>query len=140
MNFLSTISKSKIVLTAVAAFTLCLVVASPVMGATATDTFGIGEFGEQSTLGDSDIRSTIAQIINVALGLLGVVCVVLVLYAGFLMMTAAGNEEKVEKGKGVLVYALIGLAIILSAYAISVFFIGQLSDATNTGNVPGFEG
>jgi len=94
------------------------------------DTFGIGYATATGLGGNQDIRLTIAKIIRVLLGLLGTVALGLVLYAGYTLMTAGGNDEKVNQGKKILTNGLIGLAIILSALAIVQFIIGQLASAT----------
>src|SRR3989338_3486450 len=91
---------------------------------------GLNSFENEITLGRADIRVTIARIINVALGLLGIVAVVIILLGGFTWMTAAGNEEKVDKARKLIVAGIIGLAIILSAYAIARFVIESLVTAT----------
>lgn len=83
-------------------------------------------------LGTQDVRVTIASIINVFMGLLGIIAVVIILYGGFIWMTAAGNEERVEKARQMIVSGVIGLAIILSAYAIARFVITSLVTATAT--------
>ena len=93
------------------------------------DSLGIN-YGAETGLGTQDIRTTIASIINVALGLLGIVAVVIILAGGFTWMTAAGNEEKVDKAKKMIFAGIIGLAIILSAYAIAKFVIESLIKAT----------
>lgn len=77
---------------------------------------------------------TVAKIIRTALGLLGIVAVVLVLYGGFVYMTAGGNEEKVEQGKKILMNAGIGLIIILSAYGIVSFVMKSLVGTVNGGS------
>src|SRR3989344_2506479 len=94
------------------------------------------EVGEAIGLATTDVRIVAARIIRNFFGLLGIVAVVLILYGGFLWMTAAGNEEKVEKAKKVLTSAVIGLAIMLSAFAIAQFVISSLVEAT-TGVGPG---
>lgn len=81
-------------------------------------------------LGTNDIRVTVASIINVFMGLLGIVAVVIVLYGGFTWMTAGGNEEKTTQARQMIVAGIIGLAIILSAYAIARFVINSLVTAT----------
>lgn len=73
-----------------------------------------------------DIRIIIANIIRVLLGLLGIVLVVLMMYAGYLWMTAGGNEEQIAQAKNIIKNAVIGLAIILSAYAIVTFIFNML--------------
>ncbi|HTK05175.1 MAG TPA: hypothetical protein VL500_06315 [Candidatus Eisenbacteria bacterium] len=69
----------------------------------------------------------IGSFIAAALGLLGVVLVVLVVYAGFIWMTAQGNDEKIKKAKGMITSAVIGMIIIFAAYAITNFVVGALS-------------
>ena len=86
--------------------------------------------GARSGLGAKDIRTTTAEIINVALGLLGIVALVLIVYAGFMWMTSGGNDDQVTKAKKVLFSSVIGLALILSAYSISRFVTTQLYSAT----------
>ena len=79
--------------------------------------------------GTTDIRITIARIIRVALGLLGIIAVLLVLYAGFIWMTAAGNPDRVTKAKQILSAAVIGLVIVITAFGIVSFIIRQLLGA-----------
>ncbi len=91
------------------------------------------EIGSYAGLGTKDLRITVAQIIRVAMGLLGIVAVVIVLIGGFTWMTAGGNEEKVAEAKKWIFAGIIGLAIILSAYAIANFVISKLVEATTSG-------
>jgi len=64
------------------------------------------------------------------LGLLGTVAIVIILWAGFKWMTAGGNNEDIDQAKKILISSVIGLAIILSAYAISNFVLTQLYKST----------
>jgi len=77
-----------------------------------------------------DPRVIAATIINVFLGFLGIVAVVLIIWAGFTWMTAGGNEEKIEKAQKTLSAAIIGLIIILAAWGIASFITDSLVDAT----------
>lgn len=88
------------------------------------------EFTGATGLGEADLESTIGNIINVVLGFLGIVAVVIVLFGGFKWMTAGGNDEKVAEAKKLLVAGVIGLAIILSAYAITSFVLTSLVQAS----------
>lgn len=97
------------------------------------DTFGLSEIDDNVNLGGEDIRTTIAKIIRAALGLLGVIVLGVILYAGFMIMTSAGNEEKVAQGKKTLMNAVVGLLIIMSAFAITQFVINKLAGATGSG-------
>lgn len=82
-------------------------------------------------LGTQELPTTLASIINTILGLLGIVATVLILWAGFLWMTAAGNDEKIGTAKKILQAGIIGLVIIFSAYAIAQFALGKILSATN---------
>ncbi len=92
------------------------------------------EYGSYSGLKQGDLRFTVVSIIRMLMGLLGVLAVVIMIYAGFTWMTAGGNEEKVGKAKKLLFYCAIGLAVILSAYAITSFILNKLVIAT-TGRI-----
>jgi hypothetical protein len=93
----------------------------------------LDEVQAEAEFGDRDLTDTVGQLINVFLGLLGIIFLVLVIYAGFLWMTSAGDEKKVGTAKNILISAVVGLVVLLSAYAISSFVIEQLSSATGTG-------
>ncbi|MFA5945834.1 MAG: pilin [Patescibacteria group bacterium] len=88
------------------------------------------QFGDATGLGQGDLKQTIGNLIRVALGFLGVVAVVIVLYGGFKWMVAGGNDEKVGEAKKLIISGIIGLAIILSAYAITTFVISSFMTAT----------
>ncbi len=100
----------------------------------ANDVFGVNPIKDNTSLGQKDIRVTITEIINVGLGLLGIVAVVIVLAGGFQWMTAGGNEEKIGGAKKLIISGVIGLAIIMSAFAITQFVINELGTATDVKN------
>jgi len=66
--------------------------------------------GKSQTGGE--LLSAIKRTINWILGILATIAVCICLYAGFIMMTSAGDEKKYENGMKILKYAAIGLAII----------------------------
>ncbi len=111
-----------------------LFVGDSVLAQTATDTFGLEQVRQGTGLGSGDIRTIIANIIRVALTLLGIIALAIFLYGGYLYMTAAGSEDKVSQARKLMINGVIGIAIILSAYAITSFIISRLSSAT------GFQG
>lgn len=93
---------------------------------------GDGEdFGARAGLGTTDLSATIGNLIRIALGFLGVIAIIITLMGGFKWMTAGGNDEKVGEAKRMLISGAIGLAIIISAYAITEFVIDSLLDAAN---------
>ena len=75
---------------------------------------------------NTDVKTVVVNIIQFLLGFLAIIAIIIVLYAGFQWMTAAGNEEKITSARGTLTAGLIGLVIILAAYAITSFVINQL--------------
>lgn len=79
------------------------------------------------------LPALIGRIIGYFLGLLGVVALALIIYAGFLWMTASGDEGKVKKAKDILTNAFVGLLIIASAYTITMFIINALFGAGGMG-------
>lgn len=91
-----------------------------------TVTEGLQVIQEPLGLANFDIRIIIANIIRAALGLVGIVLVCLILYAGYLWMTAGGNEDQIGQAKSIIRNAVIGLAIILSAYSIVAFVMKML--------------
>ncbi len=84
-------------------------------------------------LGEKDPREVAAQVINIILGFLGIIAVILIIYGGFLWMTAAGNEDKVSTAKKLLAAGVVGLIIILAAFGIANFVINALMGATGAG-------
>ena len=84
---------------------------------------GFEKVGVKST---RDIKDTLAQIINIILGFLGVIAVIIILAGGFKWMTAGGNEDKVAESRKMIVQGVIGLVVIFAAWAIASFVITQL--------------
>lgn len=68
----------------------------------------------------------VGRIVQVTLGILGVVAFIFFFYGGLLWMTSAGNEETVRKAKATLSTALVGLVIILASLAFVTFIINQI--------------
>jgi len=91
------------------------------------DIYGLQQIDQTIALSGSDIRLIIARVIRAVLGLLGIIAIVLMIYAGYLIMTSGGNEEKIQMGKKTLINTTIGLAIILSSFAIVQFVINALT-------------
>ena len=126
---LAQIAKYKVGLTILATLVFSLALAPAVLATTPPPPFGLA-YGTATGLGNTDIRTTIASIINVALGLLGIVALVIVLYGGFKWMTAGGNDEQVGEARKIIISGVVGLAVIFSSYAIASFVLTQLSSAT----------
>lgn len=67
----------------------------------------------------------IAQILNWTNGFVAIVTVLIIIYAGFLVLTGAGDDEKMKQAKGTIKYIAVGLAVLASTYILFKFFVTQ---------------
>ena len=74
------------------------------------------------------IATKLGDMIGLVLSFIGVLFLILTIYGGISWMTAGGNEQKVEKAKTIIINAIIGLLIVLSAYTITSFVGGQFTN------------
>lgn len=86
----------------------------------------------QATGGASSARELVLTIVNYFLYFLGLIATLMVIYGGVLYVTAAGDTESVDKGKKVIMYALVGIIIILLSFALvnSVLGAGLGNEST----------
>ena len=74
----------------------------------------------------TDPQSLAIRIIQIFLGLLSLIGLIMFIYGGFLMLTSAGNAERVKKAKATLVWASAGIVVILGSYTILSFVFSLL--------------
>lgn len=74
---------------------------------------------------DRPFHVWIQDVIAYLLLFLGIVGVIYIIYAGFNVLTAAGNDDKVKKSKATIFHVFIGLLLIFLAFSIVKFFIGS---------------
>jgi heme/copper-type cytochrome/quinol oxidase subunit 2 len=93
----------------------------------------VAQQGGYQTAGvtDTSLSQTVGRIIKIALGMIGTIFLVLTVYAGFLWMTASGNEEQVKKATRILTTAVIGIVIVLASYSITYFVTIYASTSTS---------
>lgn len=103
-----------------------------------TNSYGLDEtatagFGNDVASSQTDVPSIVGSIIGAGLSFIGVLFFVLMIYGGFLWMTARGNEEQVKKATDIIIQASIGLVIVASAYLVTRF-VGEtiINSVTNT--------
>ncbi|MCL1929547.1 hypothetical protein FWF93_00095 [Candidatus Saccharibacteria bacterium] len=82
--------------------------------------------GKGNGLSKGDADTTVTNIVNVAMYAIGVISVIIIIYAGIMYATAAGDEAKVKKAKNTIVGGVIGLAISILALVIVNFVIAQV--------------
>ncbi len=109
---------------------ISLLVIPAVTMAQSNDLFGTDKVstGLNGTLTNTDPRTIIGKVINLALGFLGVIAVGIILLGGFKWMTAGGNEEKTGEAKKLLGAGVIGLIIILASWGIAFYVIDTLNN------------
>lgn len=100
----------------------------------AQTSFSVESVGSQLGLGTADLQSVVLNIIRWALGFVTLIAVAYIIYGGYLWLTAAGNEQRVEKAKQVILQAAIGLVIIILAWAIVLFAARTAANLTNGSN------
>ena len=84
-------------------------------------------------LGTADLRTAVVNVTRAALGFLGIIAVIIILWGGFQWMTAGGDSDKIGKAKNTIIRGIVGLVIILLAYAIANFVITQILEVTGGG-------
>ena len=115
---------------------LAVIFLLPQVGLAQADVFGANAL-QNTNLGTKSIYDTIVGVINVLLGFLGIITVGIMLYGGFTWMTSQGNPDKIDKAKKTLVNGVIGLMIILSAYALANYILNKAFEATVLSGGPG---
>lgn len=85
-----------------------------------------------ATGGQGSFRSLALTIVNFFLTFLGLIAVVMIIYGGFLYVSAAGNQEKIESAKKIIMYAVIGIVVILLSFAIVNTVLSAGSGAATT--------
>lgn len=108
---------------------VCAAIAAPALPALAQD-YGLKATAGAAGLKKAEPAAVIGSIIGYALSFIGIIFLCLLIYGGALWMTSFGNEQKVKTAKELITGAVIGLVIILAAYAITHFVIGALVTTT----------
>ena len=95
-------------------------------GKLAPSTGSNSDTGVYTVGGQTDLLGSVTGIINGVIGVLGFVCVVVMIVGGVNYMISAGDSGKVTKAKNTILYGLIGLVICVLAFAIVNFVIGNI--------------
>lgn len=78
-------------------------------------------------LGVSDPKVLIFRILRYSLGFLGILALVMIIYGGFLMLTSGGNADMIKKAKGTIIWASVGIAIVLGSWQILSFIFSTIN-------------
>lgn len=105
------------------------------------DTVKVGDLSEAFSVNSIDsagssgnfISSRLGVLIGSILSFIGVIFMGLIIYGGLLWMLARGNDQQVERARDLIMQAIIGLIIVLAAYAITAFIGEQLTSSDSNG-------
>ena len=89
-----------------------------------------GLFGNSGLSGSRSLSELIYNAIRILLAFAGAIAVLFIIVGGFWYITASGNEEQAEKGKTTLINAVIGVIIVVLAYAIVTVIVNLVSSGT----------
>ncbi len=78
-------------------------------------------------LGVNDPKELIFRLLRYSLGFLGILALVMIIYGGFLMLTSGGNADMIKKAKGTIIWASVGIAIVLGSWQILQFIFSTIN-------------
>ncbi len=104
----------------------------------------LSQVSGKSGITEGSVSTIVGNLAAGALALAGIIFFILAVYSGLVWMTARGNDERVTKARNTLIASVIGLVILVSAYAITSFIqnrvINQIPDSTYGNPAPDMAG
>ena len=85
----------------------------------------LSECNVEKTEGDKSLMSNVSMLINVFASVMGFLAIGMIIYGGFMLLTAQGDPAKIKRGKDVVTYSIIGLILVMLAYAIVNFVMNS---------------
>lgn len=82
-----------------------------------------GDLGIQDAPTNAD--ALVTNVLNVAYLWGGIVCVLIIVVAGYFYVTSNGNAANIKRAKDGIMGAIIGLVVILLAFTATQFIIGR---------------
>lgn len=86
---------------------------------------------DRTGLSQDDISTGSGKLIQRALTAVGMIFLVLMIYAGILWMTARGNEEQIGRARDTIIAAIIGIVVVVGAYAVTSFVLQRLAQGAD---------
>lgn len=125
---------------------MSLLVATPAL-VTAQDTGdvceGIGLTGgncDDTTGAQSGIQNVVTTVVNILSLVVGAVAVIMIIIGGLRYIISGGDSGSVQSAKNTILYALVGLVVVIFARAIVIFIVNRLSPAASGGGATGTGG
>ncbi len=73
---------------------------------------------------DENAQNVVASVLKLVFTWVGVIAVIVIIIGGVFYMTSQGDPGKIKRAKETILYAVIGLVVSLSAFAIVTFVVG----------------
>lgn len=118
-------SKSKKILVSSFLIVACFVFVLPALADGLTNPLGTA---------NADPRIIVGNVIKALLGIVGSIALAVFIFGGFTWVTSAGNEQRVQKGKDMIMWAAFGLVVIFVSYALVTFVIGAITGGGGNGS------
>lgn len=119
-------SLKKILLTFILSLSFIFVMFAPVLAAPAPADPNVVKLDNPLTSGTS-VSSIIRVVIKSALGIIGALTLLMLVWGGFQWLTSAGNPEKVKMGTQTMVWAIIGVVLVFASYLLLSTFTNYLT-------------
>jgi len=90
--------------------------------------FNVGDApeGVPDDLGAEGVSDVLFRVINFALGILAALAILVIIISGILYITSGGDEDRIERAKTYLIFAIVGLVVALLGYVIVAAVSGAL--------------
>ncbi len=75
----------------------------------------------------SSFNILIGKVITAVMGVVGSLALLMFIYGGLIWMTSSGNQDKVKKGRDIILWSAIGLIVIFMSYALTRFILGTIA-------------
>ncbi len=111
----------------------CLVGSALATGGSTALGEGLNKAGDKAGLtSDTPVESIIGKIIGAVFGFVSLLFLILIIYAGIMLMTAGGEAEQVKKARKTLVHAAIGLFVTLASGQVAYYVLEKVGQATGS--------
>lgn len=94
---------------------LALGIAAPAFFREIATLLGWGSFAPPTYGSSLSLLQMAARVVDFLLAIIGVVSIIMLVVGAFMYLTAAGDESRIDTGKGIVKYAVIGITVALSA-------------------------
>lgn len=86
--------------------------------------------GLENPLGVENVNLLIGRIIRAGFGVIGAIALLMFVYGGFVWLTSGGSPDRVKKGRDAMLWAVLGIAVVFTAYAITSYIIAAIASTS----------